>query len=562
MQRSRTQALAALLLGFGLSTPTAFAVEASGQPIVGDALSVSSESFDARRPLTLPATTACLDNLLTRGRAGGTLSGIAVAVMLDGRLVYHHGFGTVSPASAQPVLPTTRFRIGSVTKSLTATALLSLADEGRVHLHAPVTRLLPGFALDGEPGWSDRLTAHLLLSHQGGIGEPDVVGPDITDGPRDDGALAAAFYDPAFLQFVPLMVAPGTFYNYSNTNFMLAGLLAERAAGQPYREVVRRRVFRPLGMTRSTFLLSDVAKDNDVASGVFHQNVLPPDAYDTAIQRPAGYAWASVDDLARFMKFLVDGNRAVLSPHMWRKLQTRHVDTRQLLDLEGYGYGLLVERDSGFFDSQHRFNLYPGVKVVWHDGAIDGYQAVMVTVPGQRFGYAAVLNGDLRDAAPDPVECYQTAALETIVSRLGPPSPWPGPDIQRDRFGDYLGEYADRINITGPGTVTLGPNGNLNIHLPALDEAGIWYDPVLHPENRDNFTFFVLDLSLQLTGIREGSSGPVKYLRLRPTVLARVPPEEAAVTRAATPRRAVDARALERALRAIAREQAAGKIVN
>jgi hypothetical protein len=268
-----------------------------------------------------------------------------------------------------------------------------------------------------------------------------------------------------------------------------------------------------------------------------------------------------VDDLARFMKFLVDGNRAVLSPHMWRKLQTRHVDTRQLLDLEGYGYGLLVERDAGFFDAQHRFGLYPGVKVVWHDGAIDGYQAVMITVPGERFGYAVVLNGDIRDAAPDPAACYQTAALETFISRLPPPLPWPGPDIQRDRFGDYLGEYGDRVNITGPGTVTLAPDGNLNIHLPLLDEVGIWYDHVLHPENRDNFTFFVLDLSLQLTGIREGSAGQVKYLRLRTNVLSRVSLEEGAVARAAAaPRPAVDARTLERALRAIAKEQAASKI--
>src|SRR6185503_15876254 len=147
--------------------------------------------------------------------------------------------------------------------------------------------------------------------------------------------------------------------------------------------------------------------------------------------------------------------------------------------------------------------------------------------------YAAVLNGDLRDLAPDPAECYQTAAIETFVSRLPPPLPWPGPDIQRERFGDYLGEYGDRINITGPGTVTLGPAGNLNIRFPALDEAGIWYDHVLHPENRDNFTFFVLDLSLQLTGIREKSDGPVKYLRLRTNVLSRVPPEETAVARAA-----------------------------
>jgi CubicO group peptidase (beta-lactamase class C family) len=541
MKRSYAQGLSALLLGFSLSDSAAIAAEAS-------------EPFHAERALALPATTACLENAVAAGVAQRSLSGIAAAVVLDGHIVYHEGFGTVSPASTQPVLPSTRFRIGSITKPMTATALLSLAEEGRIDLHAPVSRLLPGFALDGEPGWSQRITPHRLLSHQAGIADFQE-----TDGPRDDAALAAAFYDPAFLQSVPLLVAPGTFYNYSNTNFMLAGLLVETAAGRPYREVMRRRVFKPLGMTRTTFLLSDVMADNDVASGVLGQTIVPPDAYDHAVARPAGYAWASVDDLARFMKFIIDGNPTVLSARMSRKMQTSQVSTRQLLDLEGYGYGLLIEKDAGFFDNQQRLNLYKGVKVVWHDGAIDGYTSLFATVLGMRFGYAALINGNYDNPGTDLIPCYQAAVLETIGTRLPPPAPWPGPDIQRDRFGDYVGQYADRIDLTGPATVTLTPGGDLSIRFPMLDEAGIRYDPILHPHNRDDFVWFVLDLNLalELTGIRQGHDGPVAYLRLRPTVLARTPSEQSTFgTRAATGR-ALDRRSIERALRAAAKEQAA-----
>ncbi len=538
MKQSHVQGLSALLLGFSLSGSTAFADEAS-------------ESFHAERALALPAMTACLENAVAAGTANRSLSGIAVAVILDGHVVYHRGFGTVSLASTQPVLPSTRFRIGSITKSMTATALLSLAEEGRIDLHAPVSRLLPGFVLDGEPGWSERITPHRLLSHQAGIKDSQD-----TDGPRDDGALAAAFYDPAFLQRIPLLVAPGTFYNYSNTNFMLAGLLVETAAGRPYREAMRRRVFKPLGMTRTTFLLSDVMADGDVASGVLDQAIVPPDAYDHAIERPAGYAWASVDDLARFMKFIIAGNPEVLSPRMWRTMQTRHVNTLQLLDLEGYGYGLVVEKDAGFRDSQGQLNLYEGVKVVWHDGAIDGYTSFFSTVPGMRFGYAVLINGNYTSPETNPVPCYQAAALETIGSRLPPPAPWPGPDIQRDRFGDYVGEYADRINLTGPAIVTRAPSGALNIRFPMLDEAGIPYDPVLHPYNRDNFAWFVLNLQLEVTGIRESRDGPITYLRLRPTVLARTPPQPAAFNAQVASGHALDRRAIERALRAAASEQA------
>ncbi len=70
-------------------------------------------------PLELPATTACFESAVTAGRASGALSGIAAAVVLDGRIVYRRGFGTVSPSSSQAVLPTTRFRIASLNKVMT-----------------------------------------------------------------------------------------------------------------------------------------------------------------------------------------------------------------------------------------------------------------------------------------------------------------------------------------------------------------------------------------------------------------------------------------------------------
>src|SRR5262245_9509549 len=119
--------------------------------LVGVALVAPSLSFSTT-PIELPVTTACLQNAIAQGVAAHTLSGFAVAILRDVHIVYHCGFGTVSPTSTQPVKTTTRFRFGSVTKSMTATALLSYAEEGRIRLHAPVTHLLPGLELyGGEP---------------------------------------------------------------------------------------------------------------------------------------------------------------------------------------------------------------------------------------------------------------------------------------------------------------------------------------------------------------------------------------------------------------------------
>jgi CubicO group peptidase (beta-lactamase class C family) len=492
--------------------------------------------------LELPATTACFENVLSAARANGVASGIAAAVVLDGRIVYRRGFGTVSPTSAQAVLPTTRFRIASLTKMMTATALLSLAEDHRLPLHAPVTHFLPGLSIPGEPGWSDSLTPHLLLSHQGALFDRLPI-----NGPRDDGALRAAFYDPAFTTGVQLTVAPGTFFNYSNPNFMLAGLVAEAAAGMPYREVMRRRVFKPLHMTRAAFLPSEVLADNDFAYGVRVGAVFAPDSYDVAVTRPAGLAWTSVEDLAKFSLFLLRGDRDTLSDRMWRVLQTPKVNTYTFLDRVKYAYGLQVENGVFLPDSNRQIQFYDGVKLVWHNGAIAGFQSLMMTLPRQGFGFTAVINGDTPVPATDLFPCYQTAAAEAVGDRLPAPSPFPEPQIQPDRFGDYVGTFHDRTGAGGDYVLSLTPEGQLRIFLPAF--PNFQYNPILQPASRDNFFFYTQAGRILITGFREAGSA-VKHLRTRPFVWTRVEPGATALRSAAAPSeeefiKAMEAAALE-----------------
>jgi CubicO group peptidase (beta-lactamase class C family) len=497
--------------------------------------------YDKHAALALPQTTACLNDALTAGRNSNAYSGIAAAVVLDGRVVYRIGLGTVGPTSTQPVLASTRFRFGSLVKSMTATAVLSLVREHRIGLHDPVSTLLPGFELYGQPGWSEQLTAHRLLSHQGGLQDGGT-----NQGPGDDGALAAAFYDPAFLATVPLIVAPGTFYNYSNPNFALAGLLAEAADGKPYRHVMRQRVFQPLGMKRTTFLPSEVLSDNDFAYGVMGNEILAPDAYDNAIMRPAGFGWTTADDLAKYALFILHGNPRVLAPRHWRAMQTRQVDTLEYLNLEGYGYGLGVNAGATLLDRDGLRRFYD-VKVVSHAGAIDGYSAFMLMLPAQRFGYVALVNGDESNPLVRRVStCFRVAAAETVTDRLPPPSPLPEPDIQRDRFVDYVGQYADIAG--GRAIVTLTPTGDLQIELPDL---GLAYNPILEPIRRDNFWWHTEAGSFLLTGIR-GTGNQVEYLRTRVAVVARVHSDQSAL-RSATP--SFDRQTLEQALRAAPRER-------
>jgi hypothetical protein len=305
-------------------------------------------------------------------------------------------------------------------------------------------------------------------------------------------------------------------------------------------------VFKPLGMKRAAFQSSEVMADTDAAFGVGTSTVYAPGAYDDSVERPAGMAWASAEDLAKFAKFILRGDRDVLSTRHWRAMQTAQVDMAERPDGSlGYGYGLAVESNAALpavGAPNGPLGFYPGVKVVWHEGAVPGYRALLVTLPNQQFGYVALVNGDVQNAFTDSMPCMRRAAVEAIGTRLPAPAPFPLPLIERNRFVDYVGQYEDRLPIAGPAIVTLTASGDLHIQFPELDAVGYGYDPILHPVNRDNFQLDMQDGSFRVTGFREGGSNVV-YLRTLPTVFARV---ATATRRAAAP--AVDLAALKRAI--------------
>jgi CubicO group peptidase (beta-lactamase class C family) len=167
--------------------------------------------------------------------------GAAVAVISDGRVVFAKGVGTTSvEAGGVPVTPDTLFRLGSTTKMFTGAAMLTLAEQGKVKLDMPIGDYAKGLA----PKLS-RLTAHQLLSNTAGVG--DFAAPFVS---QEDSALATmarGWRDDV------LFADAGKIYSYSSPGFWLAGYVVEEAGGKPYADVMEERLFKPLGMTRTTF---------------------------------------------------------------------------------------------------------------------------------------------------------------------------------------------------------------------------------------------------------------------------------------------------------------------
>jgi CubicO group peptidase (beta-lactamase class C family) len=376
--------------------------------------------------------------------------GASVAVILGGAMLHEAGYGVKHRRNGGEVDADTIFRIGSVTKQLTAAAVMQQVEAGTVFLDDPVTRHIPEFDVPGR--WSvDTLSVQHLLTHTSGI--PDL--PFDLDDRIDDEALGdwAANHGAQSLH-----TPPGVFWNYSNPNFNLAGLVAERASGVPYREYMVSRIFAPAGMNRTTFDPAEVMADGNFSyghyrpSGVILETIYPPDAYDNAIVSAAGYAFSTAGDLASWALTLIDGGGAVLEPGSAIEMQ-EPVANQEILPGMAYGYGIFVEP-------------FGDLMICQHGGNIPGWGAFLIWEDTHRFAVAVLANTfqSLSGAA----YCIADAVLQPGA---GPPTdlPWT-PDVLDGYVGGW--DFTNTLGQPLAGEITRSGNYKLTIDLvdPATNQ--------------------------------------------------------------------------------------------
>ena len=266
---------------------------------------------------------AAVQHALDRAVAAG-VPGIAYLIR-DGARTTVLTSGKADVATGRPMTPGDRFRVASITKTYVATLVLQLAAEHRLHLDAPVGRWLPGLLPD------DTITTRQLLAHTSGL-------YDYAEDPRFD-YLADPLrrWKPVDLVRLgtshPLLFAPGTGFEYSNTGYIVLGLLVERITGQPLDRVLDRRILRPLGL-RHTYL----ATGPSIRGRHAHGYSGPRDITRTDASHvwAAGGLIATAADTATFYRALFDG----------RLLPARRLaEMQQFRDIgDGFGYGLGLMR--------------------------------------------------------------------------------------------------------------------------------------------------------------------------------------------------------------------------
>lgn len=306
--------------------------------------------------------------------------------------------GVADLNTGAPMADDSRFRIGSVTKAYVATVVLQLVGEHRVALDAPVERYLPG-VVRGNGNDGRQITVRELLQHTSGL--PDVL---TYLSPLDILAHPLAHHDVADLVQValdhPPLFAPGTSWSYSNTNYLLAGMLIQKVTGRPYGEEIRRRILRPLGL-RATY----VPGDRTTIPGTHPNGYVRPgeDAapvevteLNPSVASSSGEMISTASEVSRFFDALVHGR--LLRPAQQREMMT----TRSTGGSDGRAYGLGLESKQ-----------LPCGGVYWgHGGDMLGFEtAAGVTMDGRHATVMVNLDPGGSDAQEDDIQTALKTAL-------------------------------------------------------------------------------------------------------------------------------------------------------
>ena len=338
--------------------------------------------------LAQPAPLQGFDAYVAKAVADWDATGLAIAVVKDGRLVFAKGYGVRNLERGGAVDEHTRFAIGSTTKAMTAAALAMLVEEGKVAWDDPVTKHLPWFRLK-DPWMTREITVRDLVTHRAGLGNADFLWYERNTTTR---AIVEK------LALVDLAYSPRASFIYQNIMFATAGEVVAAASGMPWAEFVRTRIFRPLGMTETAPLLAEVAGQPNVADP--HDRVdgrtVPIRNASVDPVAAAGSVWSSVSDMSKWLRFLLAGG---VAEDGTRLLQQATVDelfrpqsfvtpsqfypTARLTHPHWMTYGL------GWFQEDYR-----GEKVDFHTGSIDGMVAIAGLIRDRGVGVYILANRD------------------------------------------------------------------------------------------------------------------------------------------------------------------------
>ena len=383
------------------------------------------------------------------------IPGAVFLLVKDGEIFFTKGYGFADLEKKTPVVPDkTLFRVASISKLFTATAVMQLSEQGLLNLDDDVNKYLTLFQL--EANYPTPVTVANLLTHTGGFDERFI-------GMAARSASKVVPLGPYLAaRMPPRVLPPGEVFSYSNHGFGLAGYLVEVISGVPFAQYIDEHILQPLGMRRSSFLLlPHLAPDLAVSYG-YGNNTYQPVPFDYFNEAPASALITTATDIARFMvAHLQDGryeNTRILHEATAQDMHRQHFTHHPRLP--GVAYGFF----EGFGHNQ---------RAIMHDGGWNGFGSRLFLLPEQKLGFFVACASYSCFPLIEKLTKQFLNRYYPVQEQPDPPQPSAAFQSRANRFtGSYRhNRYARRTlekgaTLFGQFRVTAGDDGTLTLHSP------------------------------------------------------------------------------------------------
>lgn len=318
------------------------------------------------------------DALMKRLAAADVFSG-AVLIAHNDKIIFKQAYGLANKAYNAPNRTDTKFNIGSITKVLTAVAVMQLAEQGKLLFNDTIGKYLPDYP---NKAVSEKVTIHQLLTHTAGL--PRMARLSAQGLALRPGLRTVSAWFPLFAERPPDF-EPGTRYRYSNEGYIVLGAIIEKASGSNYYDYMKEHVFKPAGMRDTDFYELDTDTPNMATgytrTGTISRSQLEARRNNSLLTfvkgQPAGAAYSTVEDLLNF-KIALFGNK-LLSPEYTQMVLTGKVETGD----EG------VRQAYGFEDE-----IANGARLINHSGSVPGGEARLEIFPELGYTVISITNYD------------------------------------------------------------------------------------------------------------------------------------------------------------------------
>lgn len=437
--------------------------------------------------------------------------GAILALAQDGELVYHQSFGYSDVEHKTEITLDTVFGIGSCTKSFACAAIMHLQDAGKLSVHDPVVKYLPGFRTpDAEK--TKQITIHHFMTHTAGLPPLPALSISLKRSFEADPHMQKTVeqmkdLDPIdtyeeLMDFIAsqqfnFLGEPGEEFSYSNDSYALLGAIIERVSGKSFEVYLKESILEPAGMTDSVFHLEELQEDTDIATlysfkgaGEDKEVFASPAPWDAPPMRAAGFLKSTVRDLLKYLEIFrtrgVVGYTRILSAASVEQMMKPFIE---ILQGHFYGYGFLVRTD------------YHGATLVEHGGNIKGVSAEIFLIPEQ-----GITGAVLSNIVEAPLPTIMEASLNGYQSRpvQARAIVYQKQELSADHANQYVGTF---VTLEGNSIIISYEDGALLVNEDDNTPISLRYI------GEDRFVITKDDQEIVIRFIRNSEGNVIRVLR-------------------------------------------------